>query len=151
MLGPWQINGLGTLNSGLPLRMGINQNTSRSFGGGQRPDSTGVSAELGADKTLSRWFDTEQFLRPEQFTFGNVGRVHPTLRSDFGEALDFSLFMNFRYGERWKVLFRAEAFNVFNHPVFGSPNTVFGDPNFGRVTGQANAPRQFQPALRLQF
>ena len=151
ILGQWQINGIGTLNSGLPLRMRINQNTSRSFGGGQRPDSTGRSAELGSAKTLNRWFDTEQFVRPAQFTFGDVGRVHPTLRSDFIEALDFSVFKNFRYGERWKFQFRAEAFNVFNHPVFGSPNTVFGNPNFGRVVSQATAPRQIQLALRLQF
>ncbi len=151
VLGQWQINGIGTLNSGLPLRMRINQNTSRSFGGGQRPNSTGRSAALGSGKTLRRWFDTEQFVRPEQFTFGNVGRVHPTLRSDFVEALDFSVFKNFRYRERWKVQFRAEAFNVFNHPVFGAPNTVFGNPNFGRVVSQATAPRQLQLALRLQF
>ena len=151
VLGQWQINGIGTLNSGLPLRFRINQNTSRSFGGGQRPDSTGRSAELGSDKTLRRWFDTGQFVRPAQYTFGNVGRVHPTLRDDFIEALDFSLFKNFRYGERWKIQFRAEAFNVFNHPVFGGPNTVFGNPNFGRVVSQATAPRQIQLALRLQF
>ncbi len=151
VLEQWQVNGIGTLNSGLPLRFRINQNTSRSFGGGQRPDSTGQSAELGSAKTLERSFDTEQFLRPAQFTFGNVGRVHPTLRSDFIEALDFSLFKNFRYRERWKIQFRAEAFNVFNHPVFGGANTVFGNPNFGRVVSQATAPRQLQLALRLQF
>ena len=151
ILGQWQINGIGTLNSGLPLRFRINQNTSRSFGGGQRPNSTGRSAGLGSAKTLRRWFDPDQFLRPAQYTFGNVGRVHPTLREDFVEALDFSLFKNFRYGERWKMQFRAEAFNVFNHPVFGGPNTIFGNPNFGRVVGQANGPRQLQLALRLQF
>ena len=151
VLGQWQINGIGTLNSGLPLRFRINQNTSRSFGGGQRPDSTGQSAHLNSGQTLRRWFDTEQFLRPAQFTFGNVGRVHPSLRSDFVEALDFSVFKNFRYRERWNIQFRAEAFNVFNHPVFGAPNTVFGNPNFGRVVSQATAPRQMQVALRLRF
>ncbi len=151
VLGQWQINGIGTLNSGLPLRFRVNQNTSRSFGGGQRPDSTGQSAGLGSGKTLRRWFDPDQFLRPAQYTFGNVGRVHPTLRSDFVEALDFSLFKNFRFREHWKVQFRVEAFNVFNHPVFGGPNTVFGNPNFGRVVAQANGPRQLQLALRLQF
>ena len=151
VLGQWQINGIGTLNSGLPLRFRINQNTSRSFGGGQRPDSTGRSAHLGSGQTLRQWFDTEEFLRPAQFTFGNVGRVHPSLRSDFVEALDFSVFKNFRYRERWNIQFRAEAFNVFNHPVFGAPNTVFGNPNFGRVVSQATAPRQMQVALRLRF
>ena len=42
-----------------------------------------------------------------------------------------------------------ESFNALNHPVFGAPNTTVGNPQFGRVTGTANAPRQTQFALKL--
>jgi hypothetical protein len=152
ILGQWQINGIGTLNSGLPLGFGVISNTSRSFGGSQRPDSTGQSAELSSsERSLTRWFDTDQFVLPAEYTFGNVGRLHPNLRSDFIEGLDFSIFKYFDFGERTRLQFRAEAFNLFNHPVFGAPNTVVGNNNFGRITGQANGPRQVQLALRLQF
>ncbi len=54
--------------------------------------------------------------------------------------------------ERLRLQFRAEAFNAFNRVRFGSPNTnVNGGANFGRVTTQANDPRQLQFGLKLLF
>jgi hypothetical protein len=150
-LGQWQVNGIVTLSSGSPLQMGTTGNTSFSFGGGQRPDSTGRNAKLD-NPTLDRWFDTTAFALPAQYTFGNVGRMHPSLRSDFVELFDFSVFKNFRVaGDRVSLELRGEFFNVLNHPVFGSPNTTVGNAQFGRVTGTANAPRQTQLALKLLF
>jgi hypothetical protein len=147
--GNWQINGIATLNSGSPLQMGTTGNTSNSFGGGQRPDSTGKNAALD-NPTLDRWFDTTAFTLPAQFTFGNVGRMHPSLRSDFVELFDLSVFKRFNItGERVALELRGEFFNALNHPVFGSPNTTVGNAQFGRVTGTANGPRQTQFALKL--
>jgi hypothetical protein len=149
VLGQWQVNGIMTLSSGSPLQMLTTGNTSQSFGGGQRPDSTGKDATLD-NPTLDRWFDTSAFTLPAQFTFGNMGRMHPSLRSDFVELLDLSVFKRFNIvGERVGLELRGESFNAFNHPVFGSPNTTVGNAQFGRVTGTANAPRQTQFALKL--
>ncbi len=151
VLGQWQVNGIFTLNSGSPLQMGTTGNTSNSFGGGQRPDSTGKNAHLDSP-TLDRWFDTSAFTLPAQFTFGNMGRMHPSLRSDFIENLDLSVFKRFRLtSERVSLELRGESFNMANHPVFGSPNTTVGNAQFGRVTGTANPPRQTQLALKLLF
>ncbi len=149
VLGQWQVNGIMTLSSGSPLQMLTTGNTSQSFGGGQRPDSTGKDATLD-NPTLDRWFDTSAFTLPAQFTFGNMGRMHPSLRSDFVELLDLSVFKRFNIvGERVALELRGESFNALNHPVFGSPNTTVGNAQFGRVTGTANAPRQTQFALKL--
>lgn len=149
VLGRWQVNGILTLSSGQPLQITTTGNTSFSFGGGQRPDSTGQNARLD-NPTLDRWFDTTAFRLPQQYTFGNVGRMHPSLRSDFVETLDLSLFKRFSvYRERVALELRAESFNALNHPVFGTPNTQVGNAQFGRVTGTANAPRQTQFALKL--
>jgi hypothetical protein len=149
VLGQWQVNGIATLSSGSPLQMLTTGNTSQSFGGGQRPDSTGKDATLD-NPTLDRWFDTTAFSLPAQFTFGNMGRMHPSLRSDFVELLDLSVFKRFNIvGERVALELRGESFNALNHPVFGSPNTTVGNAQFGRVTGTANAPRQTQFALKL--
>ena len=149
VLGQWQVNGIMTLSSGSPLQINTTGNTSFSFGGGQRPDSTGVDANL-ANPTLDRWFDTSAFKLPAQYTFGNVGRMHPNLRSDFVETLDMSVFKRFNLiGDRLALELRAESFNALNHPVFGSPNTTVGNAQFGRVTSTANAPRQSQFALKL--
>ncbi len=143
ILGGWQANGILTLSKGLPLRLGVSQNTSFSFGGGQPPDSTGVSADLGSNKTIARWFDTSQFTQPAPFTFGNLAR-NTNLRGDSLKQLDFSIFKSFPIKERIKVQFRGEAFNLANHPLFSDPGTTLGSPTFGVVTGQENSPRQIQ-------
>ncbi len=150
MLGQWQINGIGSLNSGITQQFNVPANTSNSFGGGQRPDSTGKEAKLD-NPTLAQWFDTTAFTIPAQYTFGNVGRIHPSIRSDRIESLDLSVFKNFRIKERVSVQFRAEWFNALNHPIFGDPNTTVGNVNFGRVTSTANGPRQTQLALKFLF
>lgn len=150
ILGQWQTNGILTFNSGLPTQITTTGNTSFSFGGNQRPDSTGQDATLD-NPTLDRWFDTSAFRLPAQYTFGNVGRMHPSLRSDFVENLDFSIFKRVKLMERLSLEFRGEWFNALNHPIFGEPNATVGNAQFGRVTGTANGPRQTQLAMKLLF
>lgn len=150
VLGGWQMNGILTFNSGLPLQISTTGNTSFSFGGGQRPDSTGQSAHLD-NPTLAQWFNTSTFRLPAQYTSGNVGRMHPSLRSDFSENLDFSVFKRVRIVERVQMELRGEWFNAPNHPIFGEPNATVGNAQFGRVTSTANGPRQTQLALKLLF
>src|SRR5262249_51725367 len=70
LLGQWQIKGIMPAGTAKPLQFGVVQNTSFSFGGGQRPDSTGKSADIGSARTLDRWFDTSQFVLPASYTFG---------------------------------------------------------------------------------
>jgi len=54
--------------------------------------------------------------------------------------------------ERYKMIFDAEAFNVFNDPTFASVNANLGDPlHFGVVTDQSNSPRLLEFGLRVQF
>ena len=77
--------------------------------------------------------------------------MHPNLRADFVESLDFSIFKNFKYRERLTVQFRAEWFNAFNHPIFNNPGTQVARGGSGRVAAQANLPRQTQLALKIIF
>ena len=63
-------------------------------------------------------------LPPAVGTFGNMGR---NIFRDFGfRNADFSANKNFRFGERLNMQFRAEFFNIFNHPNFANP---FGGQN----------------------
>lgn len=73
------------------------------------------------------------------------------MRADWGENVDVSLFRAFPIKERLNLEFRAEAFNVTNTPVWGSPVNNFSNANFGRVLNIANTPRQLQMALKLRF
>jgi hypothetical protein len=49
------------------------------------------------------------------------------------------------------VEFRASSFNLLNHTVFSGPNTTFGDASFGRISNQANLPRQMEFSLKVVF
>ena len=51
--------------------------------------------------------------------------------------------------ERFRIDFRAEAFNIFNRVQFGSPATNFNSAAFGIISSQANTPRQLQGGLKL--
>jgi len=66
--------------------------------------------------------------------------------------LNLGLYKNFKFVEKVKAQFRFEAFNAFNHPRFGAPNTNPTSANFGRVDPtQLNNARQIQMALKLSF
>jgi hypothetical protein len=153
LLGGWQMNAILTLATGIPIGLTCQSNTTGSSGGGCRPNSTGKSAQLSGPVTdrLNRYFDTSQFTQPPNYTFGDVSRALPDVRAPSLKNLDYSIYKNFQLKERFRLQFRAEAFNLTNTPIFGPPNAVFGGPNFGIISTQVNSPRQMQAALRLDF
>lgn len=153
LLGGWQMNAIVTLQTGIPLGLTCQSNTTGSSGGGCRPNSTGESAELSGPVTqrLNEYFNTSVFTQPPNYTFGNVSRALPDVRAPSFKNIDFSIYKNFQIRERARLQFRAEAFNLTNTPIFGAPNAVFGGPSFGIISTQANSPRQMQVALRLDF
>jgi hypothetical protein len=53
--------------------------------------------------------------------------------------------------ETMRLEFRAEAFNLFNHPQFGLPGTTIGNPGAGIMSSTSVANRIVQMALRLTF
>jgi hypothetical protein len=78
--------------------------------------------------------------------------------------MDLAVRREFPIHERLKLQFRAEAFNVFNHPNFGSINGFFTEPTFGLATAtlasslgvlsplyQQGGPRSMQFALKFVF
>jgi len=63
---------------------------------------------------------------------------------------DLAVYKNFQPREQLRVQLRAEAFNCFNTPTFGAPNTEVGNRNIGVITS-AGAPRILQFGLKLAF
>ena len=58
---------------------------------------------------------------------------------------------DFRFAERFRIQFRAESFNLMNHPNFGIPNSSIGNPAVGIITTTINPERQNQLALKFFF
>ena len=153
LISGWGINGASTFQSGNPLPISVASNTSNSFGGGQRPNRTGLTANVdgSAQSKLSAWFNTQAFVLPAAFTFGNSARTMPDARSHGAANFDFTTFKNTQITEQVGLQFRVEVFNLFNRVRFGYPGTSMGTPSFGVVSSQYNDPRLVQVALRLLF
>jgi hypothetical protein len=104
------------------------------------------------------WYDASAFVLQPAGTIGNLGRntlIGPKLVN-----CDFSLFKQFALGETKALHFRAEMFNIFNHPNFGVPNqanrtallsTGMANPSAGAILSTVTTSRQIQFGLKLTF
>jgi hypothetical protein len=106
-------------------------------------------------------------INPQAFTNASsgFGTAPRNFARGFGAwQMDVAVRRDFPIHERLKLQFRAEAFNVFNHPNFGAINSRFGQPTFGQATGtlanslgilsplyQQGGARSMQFALKLVF
>lgn len=152
LLEGWQVNTIGTMQTGRPLGV-----TGAGNFRANRPNSTGQSAKLD-HRTAERWFDTEQFVNPANFTIGNLGRLLPDVREPGIVNWDLSLIKNTGITERVNLQFRAEAFNFMNHVNLGRPGTGFSpgpdgrnqSGSFGVITSSDDA-RIIQFGLKVIF
>ncbi|HEY4423588.1 MAG TPA: TonB-dependent receptor [Pyrinomonadaceae bacterium] len=150
----WETFGIVTLQSGRPFTVALlpeidNSGTGRSilgFGANDRPDVV-RNGEL-SNPTTDQWFNTAAFAFPFPGTFGNAGRN--ILEGPGFQNVNMSILKNTRFNERVNLQFRAEAFNLFNHPNFNLPDNFLGSPTFGRITS-ARDPRHIQFGLKLLF
>ncbi len=158
IVGNWDISGIWSAQTGnyfSPLMASAVSNTGANVNGGtyDRPNLS-RNPNLPADQqSIYRWFDTGAFSAPAAGTFGNSARnvlVGPGIFN-----FDAGLHRVFSIGERWRMQFRAEAFNTLNRANFttpgaGSAPTTLGSPNFGRILAAAPA-RILQISLKLNF
>jgi hypothetical protein len=154
--GGWQLNGIVNLLSGFPFTPVIGTNRSGD-GDTRNPDRPSLNPSFSGPIVLGRvnqWFNPNAFVLPPAGTYGNLGR------GDFSGPgladMDVSLFKNTPLSERTNLEFRAEFFNVLNHPNLGTPNaTVFSsgaiNASAGLITTLATSPRQIQFGLKLMF
>ncbi|MCC6587493.1 MAG: TonB-dependent receptor [Bryobacterales bacterium] len=148
--GGWDTNFIFTAQTGLPFTPALNSSVSNA--GGSRPDRLKSGKIDNPDPFL--WFDTSlgpngAWGVPAIYTFGNGGRN--ILRGPGRINFDWSLFKDFSPSEKWRMQFRAEMFNLFNTPQFGTPNGAVGNPAAGRITSTVGPNRQVQLGLRFSF
>jgi hypothetical protein len=163
VLGGWQLNGLWTWESGLPLLFSASATSLNATGNSQWPEQVAPVQILGhacgtscPPGTGSDWFTPASFANPVAGTIGDVGRniLHgPNLM-----AINASVFRRFNLTERFKLEFRAESYNLSNTKQLDLPDTTLGDAAFGEITTahgsqsvQVNNNRLYQGSLRLTF
>ena len=112
LVGGWELNGIYTAQSGIPVAIISQTNTVGNYSNvvdvygtansNTRPNNNGTSAKLdGLPNTrLNQWFNTSVFSQPAAFTYGSAPRTLPDMRADGTNNLDFALFKNNRFALR---------------------------------------------------
>lgn len=173
IVGSWRVGGILSFRTGVPTTPQINIRRAGYLFAATRPNllegqsnnpTEGSSIGCGAAQTGQElggpnlWFDPCVFDVPAAGTLGNLGRN--TLIGPSVFNVDVSLQREFALGSNRRLQFRAEFFNLMNHPNFRTPTgnslvlfTGSGrfNPSAVRYTGTATTSRQTQFALRLSF
>lgn len=165
ILGGWQFNGIVTAQSGLTtdIRTSLIPATNQLFATFNVPNAVqGVSMYL-PNAGPDGYFNPAAFSQPTSVLnakgipltqFGTLARR--AARGPGTNNLDFSIFRNFAFAERFNLQFRAEAFNLTNTPAFFLPSAnsaslTIGNAAFGKLNSSAATGRQLQFGLKLYF
>ena len=163
IIGGWQISGTPQWRSGFAVTTQTSAfvagyaNNAPALFNGKRGDVAvkpfkASSGTVFAFKSCTTNCNTAfaDFSYPTGFTIGsrNGLRGPHAFNMDAGIAKNFVLLPN----ERLNLRFRAEFFNVLNHPTFGTPSAdISSATNFGQITSTSNSARVGQFSLRLEF
>ena len=151
----WQLNNITAIRSGTPftVRLGSNRSgnlNTTSFSANERPNlKPGASSNPVLGGT-DRYFDVNAFELPPVNTRGTLGRN--TLIGPGSVSVDASVGKSFSLGESRSLLFRAEIFNLPNHPNFAVPSgQIAFTPTAGKITSTVTTSRQVQFGLKFTF
>ncbi len=147
LAGGWNVNGISSLQSGMPVTVTMATND-YSFAGivTRRPDLIARPSLSPSARTPQVFFNTAAFAAP----IGVLGTASRNpVRGPAYRDLDLAAIKHTPISERTDLEFRAELFNVSNTPAFAQPNGSFGTTAFGSITSTTTDPRVVQFALRL--
>ncbi|MBV9182476.1 MAG: TonB-dependent receptor [Acidobacteria bacterium] len=167
LIGGWAVNGIYTYQTGAPiLWMNGSSNNPGDYPLCAVPAISGAcpvgseAVTLGPLHLNNRRisgvaFDTSHFVTASggqfQFHLRSLPTTFSDLRQDGQNNFDASLLKRVSLNESTYLQFRLEAFNVWNHPTYGAPNTQVTSTSFGVINTQANRPRQLQFGVRFVF
>lgn len=149
VLGGWQISGIITLQTGLPVTPSLAASRSLTGTTRDRPNVTGVDPIVrdSADRTV--YLDPAAYSLPPLGTFGDAGRN--SVRGPGLSSTDLGFSKEFRLKEKARVQLRAELFNAFNQPQLGQPEATVDSAAFGRIGSTRADNRQVQLGVRIAF
>jgi hypothetical protein len=142
LVGDWSVSSLYNYHSGAP----VNWTADVIYNGG----------DLNWDgHNVNKTFDTTQFNTNSSQQYTNHYRTFSSyfsnLRVDATNNVNVSAMKYIRIRESIKLQFRADAFNLCNHPLFAAPTIGVTSGTFGQISSTTNTPRIVQLGLRLAF
>ena len=164
IFGNWQLTSTVVARTGFPVNVLINRSSADVPDGNstdQRPNLLpGVPLTPPGGATIAEWINPAAFAVPLPGTFGDAPR--DLVRGPGAWQIDMGIGKRIPLTEQVRLEFRAEFFNIFNHPQYGLPQATFGVPSFGSITNTVNTtspvspvgsgtPREMQFALRMAF
>ena len=177
VFGGWSVNTSLVLQGGQPITLTCPSNTVSTSASSNCYDlivpgqSLGRGFHIDSNGKLSFFNNPKAFSQPAPCTampcpVSALGGPPDQIAGPPFKRMDFSIFKNMQLSERFRLEFRTEIFNIFNHPNFNAPNfggngvvAVSGSGNytsssFGEIGSTRDAPydpRQIQFALKLYF
>ena len=134
-LGGWQVSTLFSAYSGTPFNVTGSTSSLNAPSNNQVADKVKPHVAILGGVGPNPYFDPFAFVPvpSTQARFGTAGLE--SLRGPGYGNVDFSLFRNFSITERWKMQFRAEAFNLTNTPHFSNPGANASNLQLDPTTG----------------
>jgi Carboxypeptidase regulatory-like domain len=148
LLSGWQVNGISVIQTGYPFTVTVTGSPTNTGATDRANIVPGVSL-YPANQSINQWFNPAAFSIPTAYNWGNSGRN--ILRGPATVNFDFTMAKRIAIRESKELNFRAEFFNIFNHPQFTLPASTVGSAGLGTITATARPARQIQLVLRLLF
>jgi hypothetical protein len=163
IIGGWSVSGIPSWRTGIAYStvtgaymMGYANNAPALFNG----DVNAIKMDIHktAKNTIQMFADPDAAVGAFENPYGFVMGSRNNLRGPGFFNLDLAVSKNFPISERMGLKFRAEAYNALNHTNFGLPGggaagsgANINSVNFGRISSTANAAREMQFSLSLEF
>lgn len=153
VIGGWEVSPIITFRTGFPLPVYGAADESGTFSRGSRADCNSIPS-VTPNATIPgvgiQWFTNNgNFTLPAVGSFGNCAPQLGSLRSPHFSDIDLSLHKDFLITERFRLQFRTDFINAFNHVQLNAPNMSLGS-TMGQITS-AQPPRNIQLALKLYY
>jgi hypothetical protein len=155
IIGGWAVSPIVTFHTGFPEPVQGAADNSGTFSRGARANCNGLPTITGETPIAGttggfQWFTNNgNFTNPGVGTFGTCAVQLGGLRGPHYTDVDLSIHKDFQITERFKVQFRTDFINAFNHVQANAPNMGLGS-TMGQITS-AQPPRNIQLALKLYY
>ncbi len=154
VLGGWQISPILQYATGTPLQVTVGGDPLGN-GASNRPNIVAGQPLQFSYQNVYKGLpvlNKAAFQDPGPWAIGNEPRYVASMRNPFQLNEDLAVAKYFPIGEKVRIKFEMEFFNIFNRVLFGSPDTNLNDANFGLViNNQSNQPRHGQAHLTVTF